>query len=452
MMRKAMQRISHWWFSPAPATRLAVLRVLVGAWVLYYVGQRVDMFARIGRTDPELFSPVGLAHLLSGPVAPQIFDFSVLALLVLAVLVALGVWHRWTGPAFGVMLLAVLSYRNSWSMIYHSDNVLVFHALIIGLAPSARAWSLDAWRAARSGMQRIAQPLVSWRFGWPIRLMCVSAIATYFIAGVAKVAGPLGWSWVGGEALRSQIAVDAVRKYALADNPPQLFSIIYDEVLLFLVIGVGSLALELAAPLFLVTKRAAKFWAIHAWLMHWGIFFIMGIRFRYQMWGLLFAPFFEVEKPIEKLIERWRRYSENRARPARNPQIILFDGECNFCNSSARFVIARDPRRRFRFASLQSEVGRQLMAKAGVDEAPLSTMILLKEDGADTKSSAAIRVAAQLGFLWPLASAALLIPKGVRDRVYDFVAARRHRIIRDEQCPLPSRDDRSRFLDDPTAA
>ena len=129
-------------------------------------------------------------------------------------------------------------------------------------------------------------------------------------------------------------------------------------------------------------------------------------------------------------------------------QVILIDGDCSFCNHSARFVIARDAAARFAFASLQSEVGRTLLKKHGVaidPEAP-STMVLIAGEKVYTKSSAALRVAAQLGFPWQLAAAGLILPKLLRDKAYDFVARRRHRLVKGE-CPLPSPEERSRFLD-----
>ena len=65
---------------------------------------------------------------------------------------------------------------------------------------------------------------------------------------------------------------------------------------LFLTIGVMTLIVELGAPLFLLHRRGAMAWAVSAFFMHWGIFFIMGIRFRYQLAGLIFASFFPVDR------------------------------------------------------------------------------------------------------------------------------------------------------------
>ncbi|MGH7454288.1 MAG: hypothetical protein ACRENG_23235, partial [bacterium] len=78
--------------------------------------------------------------------------FLLIATLAANIAFIFGWQHRYTGPLFGGLLLALLCYRNSWSMIYHSDNALVFHALILGVAPAAEAWSLDALQRSRAVM------------------------------------------------------------------------------------------------------------------------------------------------------------------------------------------------------------------------------------------------------------------------------------------------------------
>ena len=129
-------------------------------------------------------------------------------------------------------------------------------------------------------------------------------------------------------------------------------------------------------------------------------------------------------------------------------EVILIDGDCVFCARSARFVMSRDKRKRYRFAPLQSETGGRLLAEAGVEAPPLSTMVLITGDRAFLRSSAALRIAAGLGGLWRLAGAFLLIPPFLRDAVYNFIAARRHRLFPgQEACEILSEQDRKRFLE-----
>ncbi len=296
------RRLGRYWFSGAPAARLAVLRVLVGAFALWYLLPRYEMFEELGRSDPSLFEPVGVAALLPGPIPAGVFHALVIANLVACATFLLGWWHRYTGPTFAALLLVVLCYRNSWSMIYHSDNVLVMHVLILGLAPAADALSFDAIRRRpRGGTRPAADPWATdategWRYGWPIRLMGTVTVLTYFVCGVAKVMGPLGWSWATGEGLRSQVAVDGLRKELLGDGATPMAFTLYEHVHLFTIMAAGSLALELGAPLAIANRRLGWLWAFATFAMHWGIYFVMGISFRYQLSGVIFASFFPLER------------------------------------------------------------------------------------------------------------------------------------------------------------
>lgn len=301
----AMLRSCHdWWFAAAPAERLAVLRLAVGGFALYYLGSRVEMFADVARTDPALFDPIGVVWFLGAPIPPLAADALVIATLVANVAFLLGWQHRVVGPAFGVLLLVLLCYRNSWSMIYHSDNVMVFHALVLGVTRSADALSIDAWMRRRpAGM--------SWAYGWPARLMCGVTVSTYFLAGMAKVMGPLGWEWAGGDAMVAQILVDALRKELLGSGAPDLVFSLHDQTWLFAAVGAGTLVLELGAPLAMLHARAGQAWAVSAFGMHWGVWAIMDIYFRYQMAGIIFLAFF----PVERLFARFRVSGPDRVQP-----------------------------------------------------------------------------------------------------------------------------------------
>lgn len=127
-------------------------------------------------------------------------------------------------------------------------------------------------------------------------LICAVTALAYLVTGVAKVAGPLGWSWATGEAMRSQVAADAIRKEVLGDAGSPLFYVLFDQVWLFTILGAVSLALELGAPVALLNRRLGQWWALGAFLMHWGILFIMGIKFHYHLSGIPFASFFDVDR------------------------------------------------------------------------------------------------------------------------------------------------------------
>lgn len=131
---------------------------------------------------------------------------------------------------------------------------------------------------------------------------------------------------------------------------------------------------------------------------------------------------------------------------------ILFDGVCNFCNSSVQFIIDRDPTQNFRFASLQSTVGQNLLRVHGLDPNQLSTMVLLQEGKAFTRSTAALRIARGLRQPWPWLYGLVLFPRFLRDAAYSWFAARRYQWFgKSEACRLPTPEFRSRFLDYPAA-
>ena len=127
---------------------------------------------------------------------------------------------------------------------------------------------------------------------------------------------------------------------------------------------------------------------------------------------------------------------------------ILFDGVCNLCNGFVRFVIARDPAARFRFAALTSAPAAEVLRRAGV-AGPLPDSIILVQDGrVYVRSDAALRIARGLRFPWPLLYGFLVVPRPIRDRVYDVIAARRYRWFgRRDVCMIPAPELRQRFLD-----
>ncbi len=260
--------------------------------MLWYFITRYETMSDIARSEKSNFDPVGLAQFLSAPLPPELFMGIVWVTLALGVAYLLGWKFKYTGIAFGLMGMFVFSYRYSWSMIYHDNIAVALHVLVIALSPAADAYSLDARRKGGDAMTP------HWSYGWPVRLLCAATAVTYFVSGLAKVFGELAWQWIDGSAMRSQVAVDSIRKEMLGESSTPLFSWIYAHSELFFIMGIVTMIVELGAPFLLVTKRTRVAWALLTWGMHWGIYLLMGITFRYQMSGLIFAPFFAVEKFI----------------------------------------------------------------------------------------------------------------------------------------------------------
>lgn len=127
--------------------------------------------------------------------------------------------------------------------------------------------------------------------------------------------------------------------------------------------------------------------------------------------------------------------------------IVFFDGVCNLCNDVVNFIIDHDPKGYFRFAPLQSDVA-QAHLDGETEHRDGNTIVLLEENQAYVRSTAALRVARQLSGPWPLLFSAIIIPRPLRDAVYDLVARNRYDWFgRRDQCRMPSPELKDRFLD-----
>lgn len=127
-------------------------------------------------------------------------------------------------------------------------------------------------------------------------------------------------------------------------------------------------------------------------------------------------------------------------------KIILFDGNCNVCSASVQFIIKRDPHATFRFASLQSDIGQQLLTRYQVD-ANLDSMVFLEEGHVFTASSAVLHICKYLPAGWKALSIFLIVPKRIRDFFYGLVAKNRHRFRKENKsCLLPNPEVMKRFL------
>ncbi len=404
------------WFPALPADRLALIRILTGLFALCYLVPRYSMLRNMAGIEPGLFQPVGVAAWLTAPLSAEWLQVLIVATLVLNVAYTAGWKFRYTGPAFGLSLLALLCYRNSWAMIYHSDNALVAHVLIIGCTRAADVFSWDSRRTGGS------IPESHWRYGWPVQLISTVTVLTYFLAGMAKLLQGRGLAWAAGDSMRSQIAVDTIRKEILGAPSSSLSYDLYDQVWLFTILGVFSLVLEVFAPLALLRPRLGQVWAINAFGMHWGIYLLMHITFRYQMTGLLYLSFF----PLERLVAYFRR-----PLPAaeEGTDVVIFDGMCRFCRAQMRLLQRADVTGRLGFLSLHERQARHLLPEMS-EEDLMKEMVVVDSSGRRHRGAAAVRyLFRRLPLLWP--GAPLLHLPGSMPfwtRLYEAIARRRYRI------------------------
>lgn len=136
-----------------------------------------------------------------------------------------------------------------------------------------------------------------------------------------------------------------------------------------------------------------------------------------------------------------------------NP-IILYDGVCGLCNRLVQFLLKHDKRGHLRFASLQSGFAEKVLGRHGIDPRDLDTVHVVMNynqpgERVLQRSDAVLRAGRELGGFWGAsASFARVVPRGLRDLVYRFVATNRYRVFgRYDACMLPDPNQRSRFLD-----
>ena len=127
--------------------------------------------------------------------------------------------------------------------------------------------------------------------------------------------------------------------------------------------------------------------------------------------------------------------------------VILFDGECAFCEASVRFIARRDPAGYFRFGASQSPQGAALLASFGLTREMTKSMVLIEDGQVYLRSTATLRIASRLPAPWHLASVFLYVPRPIRDAAYRVVAAvRRHLAGRANACEIPPPEIRSRLI------
>lgn len=130
-----------------------------------------------------------------------------------------------------------------------------------------------------------------------------------------------------------------------------------------------------------------------------------------------------------------------------NP-IILFDGVCNLCNASVNFIIKYDSKRKFRFAPIQSISGEKIFNEFKIPDKNNNSVILLQNKKIFLKSSAALEISRQLQFPFNLFIIFIIVPKFIRDKVYDFIAVNRYNWFgKREECMIPSTEIKDLFIE-----
>lgn len=294
--------------APAPAERLGALRVLVGGFAMVYFLARLPHLVSYARFDAVHFKPVGVVWLaLSRPLPGWAVIALACAAAALSILFFLGFRTRVVGPLFAALCLWTLSYRNSFGMIFHTENLLVIQVVILGLSRSGDAWSLDARRSPGIRYEPHSA------YGWPIKLMCWTLVIAYVLAGAAKLQNT-GLAWMYGDDMRNHVALDNARKLLLGDIYSPLAAPLMHWNGMWRFLATLTVIAEVGAPIALLGTRVAMGWVLLVMSFHWGVLVLMMIVFPYQMTGVAFACFFPVERLLERVHGRWQRRRRRRAR------------------------------------------------------------------------------------------------------------------------------------------
>ena len=129
-------------------------------------------------------------------------------------------------------------------------------------------------------------------------------------------------------------------------------------------------------------------------------------------------------------------------------RLILFDGMCNLCNGFMVFVSQRDPKSKLTLAWIQSEPGKRILKELNMPTEEYDTIVYLENGIASFKSTAFLKIVRQLKFPWPLLWLGVILPRFLRNWIYDLVARNRYRVFgKKDRCLLPTGDLKERFLE-----
>ena len=302
LTERASGRLTTWFARPAPAERIAVVRVLVAAYVLIWLTGAVGGLLALLDADPGRWQPVGLLAPFASPPARALVLTAIGGTYVAGLAFAVGAWTRVTGPVATVCFLIVATFRSSWGQIFHTDDLVTIHLAILALAPVADAWGWDARRRRTDDLP----PRPAARYGFPLQLMSVVTVLTYVLAGVAKLRIG-GMDWVTGTVLRNQIAQDNLLKELFGAPSSPLAGPLLSHAWLFPPMAAFAVLVELGAPVALLGGWWRNVWVGAAWLFHLGILVLMTTFFPYPLSGVAFASMFVVERGVHWIGARWPR-------------------------------------------------------------------------------------------------------------------------------------------------
>jgi predicted DCC family thiol-disulfide oxidoreductase YuxK len=397
----------------------SLFRAPFGAYLFVHFAQLVPWGAELFSSRgvlPRSASP--LLHLFPNVLALDDSPAVVTALLVvgaaLSVPFALGLYDRFAAVALWYV----------WACLFGRDPLISNPSLpFVGWMLLAHACLPSAPYGSLAARGR-TDPAGGWRFPQPIFAAAWVVMALgYAYSGYTKLVSP---SWVDGTALArvldNPLARPGLPRELLLGLPPAFLK----------AATWGALALELGfAPLALFRRLRPWLWAAML-LMHLGLLVL--IDFADLSLGMVLLHFFTFDPA-------W-------VPPRGAGGVLFYDGGCGLCHGFVRFALAEDRAAALRFAPLGGDTFRAAVSEAQAAALPASLVLRTADGSLRTRSAAVLGVLAELGGLWRLlAGVGRLVPRPLRDGLYDGVAAARHRLFAPpaDSCPLVPKELRARF-------
>ncbi len=263
--------MTAWLTSPGDLGRYRRWSVVAGIVTFGYAVIRAPVLIDPGHT----WEPVGVARLLNAPLPAGALVVLWLVTLLFAVQLMI---HRESRMSEIVRIVGALcalvlfTHRSSLGQILWFDTLMTLHLLTLGAA---------------AGASRFVPPDVA--RGWALRLAALTTVATYVVAGAAKVRVG-GLSWVTQGALEGHIAFSSTRLELLGGTPSPISGPFLDLGALSTPLAIGVIALELGAPVALLGRRSALVWSVAIWVMHAFIAASMFVIFHWPLFGAAFIP------------------------------------------------------------------------------------------------------------------------------------------------------------------